>query len=152
MSSLICLYCKYITMKAKITVRDAKRLHAYKIWYCDAQCILRFEDPIFYTSNQYGRRADFYKIEHPDTWDIVRVSTWYWPIGDKYINYERLKIYEEKAQALDRIMLSGDYYYRDRRKAHRRLFFEMLEDHFETTEELINFAPLSDYVIKNETD
>lgn len=139
-------------MKAKITLKDAKRLHAYNIWYCDAQYLLRYEDPIFYTSNIYGRRADFYKLEDPDTWNIVWISTGYWPTGDKYINYEKLKIYEEKAQALDRIMNSWDYHARERRKAHRRLFFDMLEDHFETTEELINFSPLSDYVIKNETD
>lgn len=133
-------------------MRDAKRLNAYKIWYCEAEYLLRFEDPIFYTANAYGRRADFYKLEDPDTWNIARISTGYWPTGSKYIDYEKLKNYEEKAQALDRVMTSGNYHSRERRKAHRRLIFSMLEDHYETTEELINFKPLSDYYVRNETD
>lgn len=139
-------------MKARIAKKDAKRLHALCIWYCDAQYLLRYEDPVFYTANSYGRCADFYRLENPDNGDIKRISTGYWPTGDKYIDYEKLKNYEEKAKALDRLMLSGNYYYRDRRLAHRRLFFDMLEDHYETTEELINFNPLTDYKIQNETD
>lgn len=136
------------TMKAKITIRDAKWLHAYCIGYCDAQNLLRYETPIFYTCNQFGRRADFYKLENPRDWNTIRISTWYSPTGYKYIDYERLKNYEKKAQNIPEMITET----REKKQRLRLLFFEMLEDHYETTEELINFSPLTDYVIKNETD
>lgn len=112
------------TMKAKITKRDAERLRAYKIGYCEAQYLLRYEDPIFYTSNQYGRRADFYKLENPRNGNTIRISTWYWPTGDKYIDYKKVEKYEKKAQKIPEMITET----REKKQRLRLLIFEMLQD------------------------
>lgn len=93
------LYFVKNTMKAKITQKDAKRLHSYSFWYCEIQYLLRYETPVFYTCNMYGRRADFYRIENPkDNNDYIWISTGYWPTGDRHVPYKIYKKYEQKAK------------------------------------------------------
>lgn len=117
------LFCMVLNMKAKITKRDAKRLHAYCVWYWKLRYMLRYETPQFYYSNQYGRRADFYKLEDPRDWKTIRISTWYWPIGDKYLSYKTYEKREERAMEIDK----GETE-RERKKKLRILIFDMIKD------------------------
>lgn len=118
-------------MKTRITIQDAKFLHCFCIGYCDAQYLLRYEDPVFYTAGIYWRKADFYKMEDPNTWRTIRISTWYGTTGDRYIDYDLLKNYEKKAQALNELMRADNKTTREIKLAYRRLFFDML-DHAES--------------------
>ncbi len=110
-------------MKAKITKRDAKRLHAYCVWYCELQYMLRYETPQFYYCNQYGRRADFYKLEDPRDWNTIRLSTGYGPIGDKHLDYKTYTKREHRAMEIDEGKTA-----RERKKKLRILFFDMIKD------------------------
>lgn len=116
-------------MKAKITKTNAKRLHAYCFWYCEVQYLLRFEDPIFYTSNSYGRQADFYKLEDPKTWNAIRISTGYWPTGDKKrIDYKTTKKYELKAQKRQQKARDWNRHSQKARKKMRSFIFSLIQN------------------------
>lgn len=88
-------------MKSKITLQEARRLNAYKFSYCEIQYLLRYEDPVFYTCGIYWRKADFYRLEDPDTWKVIRISTWYAPTGERIIDYETAHSRDCKARDFD---------------------------------------------------
>ena len=111
-------------MKAKITQKEARDLKPYRFGYCEIQYLLRYEDPIFYTCGLYGRNADFYKIEHPETWRNIWICTGYRPIGERYIDYDTSQKREHKARNFDYTGLTAT----ETKKTLRRFIFEMLDD------------------------
>ena len=80
--------------KVKTTDREIRSAYnnIIKIGYCDAQHLLQYENPTFYTCGVYGWKADFYVIN-----DNTIISTGYAPIGDGG-HYEITRKYEKKAQ------------------------------------------------------
>ena len=86
-------------MKSLITQKEERLLHATVFWYCDVYYLLYYEDPIYYTRNIYGRRADIYKLEHPKTGETFYISTWYGPNGIKpTADYHTIQKRETKKQ------------------------------------------------------
>lgn len=59
--------------------------------YCDLQTLLKFREPVAYTSGTYGWNADIYEI-NPNT----VIVTGYRPFG-KSVPYEKVRAYERKA-------------------------------------------------------
>lgn len=89
-------------MKVEITNKEAKvlaRTKCYAFGYCEIQELLKYEDPIYYTRGVYGRKADFYIIEHPETMDRIRISTGYAPEGER-VNYEKTRQLEQQARKM----------------------------------------------------
>ena len=67
------------------------------VGYCDLQSLLRYVDPIAYTSGVCGWNADIYKL------DSITIVTGYRPFGN-YENYDLVHEYEDKARKI-----AGDY-------------------------------------------
>ena len=111
-------------MKSRITQKEARDLKPYRFWYCEIQYLLRHEDPIFYTCGTYGRNADFYKIEHPETWRTARICTGYRPTGERYIDYDTSQKREHKARDFDFKGLTA----KQTKDTLRRFIFAMLDD------------------------
>lgn len=107
-------------MKALITERQAKELGAFSFWYYEIQELLTYESPIYYTSWIYGRKADFYKIEDPETLERYRISTWYWPTG-KSTNYELTRETEQKARKISM------YSYHTKKRLYRKLLIRIIK-------------------------
>ena len=61
-----------------------------KVGYCDLQSLLRFKDPVAYTSGTYGWNADIYEMGG------VTIVTGYRPFGN-YHNGDLVAEYEAKA-------------------------------------------------------
>lgn len=79
-------------MKFKTTkkaMRDSNQT-IISIGYCDAQYLLRHENPVAYSAGVNGWACDYYLI------DNVCISTGYNPIG-KFVDYDTIKSYESKA-------------------------------------------------------
>lgn len=101
-------------MKYRTTNKTVKTSYekVYKIGYCHAQMLLRFENPIAYTAGKYGWNSDIYDF------GSVAISTGYRPTGDgvdyeivnqyeeqaEKINYDYLKSYEEQEQATKKLL------------------------------------------------
>ena len=105
-------------MKVKTTAKTIRQLKPICFWYCEIQNLLRYENPIFYTCWQYGRKADTYNI------DWIRIETWYnttWNINE--IPYKTTQEYEKKAQKLWR---QESITYEERKEKHRELIKEMI--------------------------
>jgi hypothetical protein len=82
-------------MKFK-TTRKAVKANSriiLKVGYCDLQSLLKFEEPIAYTSGVYGWNADIYKL------DGLTIVTGYRPFGN-YENYNLVHEYEQKARKI----------------------------------------------------
>jgi hypothetical protein len=64
------------------------------IGYCDLQYLLRFKNPVAYSSGCCGWSCDYYDI------DGVIISTGYIPLNNKNVkfNYEIVRKYEQKAR------------------------------------------------------
>ena len=80
--------------KVKATKSEMKEnYYIISAGYCSIQNLLRYENPIAYSSGIYGWSCDYYDI------DNVVISTGYSPINSKRTNlsYETIKAYEEKA-------------------------------------------------------
>ena len=75
-----------------------------KIYYCDAQSLLKYREPFAYNSGVYGWNCDYYDI------DGIIICTGYRPHG-KRIDYDIVREYEQKARQID----STIYDYNDRR-------------------------------------
>lgn len=82
--------------KIKVSKSDVKNHHrkVLSIGYCQAQTLLKCEAPLMYSCGIYGWACDYYVI------DDVIICTGYNPIG-KCIDYEIIKKYEKKAEAID---------------------------------------------------
>ena len=78
--------------------KATKKQFAYdtvlKVGYCQLQMLLRFEEPIAYSSGVYGWSCDYYQI------GSVYICTGYNPIG-KEINHSIIKKYETAADAIE---------------------------------------------------
>ena len=61
------------------------------VGYCDLQDLLRFNEPIAYTSGGYGWNADIYDF------GAVAIVTGYQPFG-KYVDYDIIRDYNKKAK------------------------------------------------------
>lgn len=87
-------------MKAKITFKQLKELHPLiNFGYCEIQYLLKYENPVYYTANMYGRRADIYLLEYGKR--IIYICTWYDTKGDiNEIPYKITQEYEQKAKAI----------------------------------------------------
>lgn len=64
----------------------------YKLGYCDLHALLRYHEPIAYTSGVYGWNADIYQING------VVIVTGYRPFGTQ-VDYTLVKKYKELARA-----------------------------------------------------
>lgn len=107
-------------MKALITDKQARELNAYAFWYCEIQELLTLEDPIYYTAGTYWRKADFYKIEDPETMERYRISTGYGPTG-KTTNYELTRQTEQKARKISM------YGYATKKRIFRKLLIRIIK-------------------------
>lgn len=52
-----------MTIKARITDKQARESVDYSIGYCEAQYLLKFFSPLYYTAGTYGRKSDIYLID-----------------------------------------------------------------------------------------
>lgn len=88
-------------MKLKVTKKQVRDSFSkiVSIGYCDAQYLLKFEQPFAYSSGVYGWSCDYYDFGK------VCVSTGYHPIGDSIKDYNALRELDNKARA---ILHSGD--------------------------------------------
>ena len=80
-------------MKVRVQEKELKKAFPVivSIGYCNAEYLLHFEEPDFYTCGTYGWKADHYKIKG------VLISTGYVPLG-KIKNWELVKEYNQKAK------------------------------------------------------
>ncbi len=80
-------------MKLKATRKEIKNgyRHILSIGYCALQTLLNYESPFAYSTRVEGWSCDYYDI------DGVCISTGYSTIG-KYVDYELIREYENKAQ------------------------------------------------------
>jgi len=83
-------------MKFKTTKKSMKENYntILSIGYCNAQCLLRYEDAIAFSAGGSGWACDYYDV------DNVCISTGYNPIGKK-VDYDILKKYEEEAKVIN---------------------------------------------------
>lgn len=82
-------------MRFKTTKKSVKESGGVimEVGYCDLQSLLRYVDPIAYTSGVYGWNADIYKL------DGLTIVTGYRPFGN-YSNYDLVREYELKARKI----------------------------------------------------
>lgn len=87
-----------------VTMKNIKKEYSnlISIGYCDAQYLLKFNDPSFTTSGVYGWNADIYPINN-----TTAIVTGYRPFGNISPDWRLLKKYEEKAE--DIIKNENDY-------------------------------------------
>lgn len=83
-----------MTIKARITDRDARESVDYAIGYCEAQYLLKFFSPLYYTAGTYGRKSDIYYI------DGVYYATGYGPQGER-LDYDTVRKYDRLAEKLE---------------------------------------------------
>lgn len=85
-------------MKFKTSKRaiDGNYSKVVSIGYCNAQHLLHFEEPIAYSSGQYGWACDYYDVAG------VLISTGYSPIRAKNSSYapDLLHNYDERAKGV----------------------------------------------------
>lgn len=83
-------------MKFKTTQKNIKENYAaiISIGYCDAWYLLYFEDPIAFTSGIYGWNADIYEKNN------IAIVTGYRPFGNIHVDYDIIRDYNKKAQAI----------------------------------------------------
>lgn len=67
------------------------------IGYCDAQYLLKYENPIAYSAGVYGWCCDYYDI------DGVLISTGYSPLSDKNVrkDYNLVREYDKLASVTE---------------------------------------------------
>ena len=83
-------------MKIRTTTKEIKNAKQFTIAipYCDAQYLLRYQEPIAYTCGVYGWNYDVYQI------DGALICTGYRGMPGEHFR-ELLKQYEDKARAVD---------------------------------------------------
>ena len=84
-------------MKFKTTKKEIMGNYAFvcSVSYCSLQNLLRYENPIAYTSNVYGWRADVYEVDR-----CTAIVTGYGPFGDYSPSYELCQKYEKQAKSI----------------------------------------------------
>lgn len=107
-------------MKVKVNESDLKNSYnkIISIGYCEAQFLLRFTEPYYYTCGVYGWKSDNYVLNG------VLISTGYAPInGIK--NYDLVKKYEEKAR---KINLDCKLKWEDKKKKTNKLLEKLVNE------------------------
>ena len=104
-------------MKTQITRKEARTLGLLGLH--DAQNLLRPFDAVHYTAWIYGRNEDLYYI----AWQ--RFTTWYRPTAYKFLDYDYVKDYDDKAKE---IMEDRELNREQRRELVYNLIVEMLEN------------------------
>lgn len=84
---------KFKTTKKQIVNGYGTR-YLYKVGYCELQTLLRYNNPVAYTSGIYGWNFDLYDI------DGVGICTGYRGMAGQRIDYELTKKYEDAAQKI----------------------------------------------------
>lgn len=81
--------------KVRTTIKEIKNAYPrlIKIGYCDAQFLLRFQDPIAYTAGVNGWGCDLYYIN-----GYTAITTGYSPVGNIEPGYEVVHKYDEEAR------------------------------------------------------
>ena len=85
-------------MKFKTTQRDIKQGYptVIPVGYCAMQNLLRFKEPIAYTTRAEGWGSDIYQIT-----PSIAISTGYAPFGTVKLTseqYNMIRVYDRKAQ------------------------------------------------------
>ena len=87
-----------IMMKFKATKKDMKDNHSriVKVGYCDAQFLLKYEEPIAYSTRSEGWACDYYDVDH------VLISTGYAPIESRNTHgtHDMVRNYDKQAEAI----------------------------------------------------
>jgi hypothetical protein len=85
-----------LRMKFKATKKEMKANyhHIIRVPYCAAQNMLKFSEPIAYSTRAEGWACDYYDI------DGVLISTGYAPLDSKnaYTNYKTTRKYDDMAR------------------------------------------------------
>lgn len=82
-------------MKTKTTQKTIKeRFTTIAIGYCKAQFLLKFQQPLYYTANNYGWRSDVYIANG------VAISMGYAPFGNIQPDYDTIRGYDIKAEKI----------------------------------------------------
>ena len=128
-------------LKIKASKKDMKE--NYKILgtgYCSMQYLLRFKEPVAYSTRAEGWACDYYEVD-----DVV-ISTGYAPLKNKNmdIDYSTIKAYENKA----RDIVNSSKSWEDKEKEVNSLLSHLLSDPFKKLSiDIINL--LTDKDIKN---
>lgn len=101
-------------MKKKMTRKMIKNTNNYiiEIGYCNAQTLLKAQNPNSYCASDFGWDCDNYNL-YIDNFGFITISTGYRPIRQKGINREYneineiVKKYEKKARDIEYV---GSYY------------------------------------------
>ena len=107
-------------MKYHTTKQAVNNGYFYKICigYCDLQTLLKYENPVAYTSGIYGWNADIYDSFPEIPWNVC-IVTGYRPFGNIRSNYDRNRKFEKMASKIN-----NDYsvpYEKRRAKVHKLL-------------------------------
>ena len=108
-------------MKVQVTKKQVME-HYYKIirlGYCEAQYLLRFYDPQFYTAGVYGWNSDIYII------GSIAICTGYRPFGNISVSYDVLCNYEQEAI---KIVSNYDLSYEEHKNKVNGLLHELIEE------------------------
>jgi hypothetical protein len=84
--------------KIKTTKKEMKQNYRILgVGYCEIQTLLKYQNPVAYSSGVYGWACDYYYI------DDVIISTGYSYIDNKNMkdDYNLIKEYEKKARSLN---------------------------------------------------
>ena len=85
-------------MKYKVTKKqvNADYDQILKVGYCDLQYLLRFSEPVAYSTRSEGWACDYYEVYG------LLMSTGYAPIASKNVNcdYNLIRSYNEKAREI----------------------------------------------------
>lgn len=107
-------------MKVKTTRKALVSAYpkALAIGYCNAQYLLRYQEPYYYTKGVYGWNMDAYVIN-----DVLITTGYRGLIGDS-VNYKLLEKYEKQAEKI-----SFDYSlnYEERKEKVNALLYEFIE-------------------------
>lgn len=87
--------------KIKTTKKEVKKNPwIISVGYCDMQHLLRYQNPIAYSTRREGWACDYYDINHNKQHNNIIISTGYSPLNNKNtkFDYKVLREYENKAK------------------------------------------------------
>lgn len=107
-------------MKVKVKESDLKNSYTkiISMGYCEAQSLLRYIEPYYYTCGVYGWKSDNYVLNG------VLISTGYAPISGAR-NYDLIKKYETKAQ---KIQSNSNFNWEQKKKKTNKLLEKLINE------------------------
>lgn len=107
-------------MKVKAKESDLKNSYnkIISIGYCEAQFLLRYVDPYYYTCGVYGWKSDNYVLNG------VLISTGYAPVNGLR-NYDLVKKYEAKAE---KVQFNEKLNWEEKKKKTNKLLEKLVND------------------------